>query len=143
STQGYHGSSYSTSTVAQDGTTTAVDASSQPREFGIATRRCHFCYVVAIGNEDAFARSTDDWRWAINSTPTNHLSWTQKHGMSNADVNVPFWRHRIPGVGVAPVWTFLALITAFVVLIGPAIYFYLAKRRRLALLLLTVPIGSF
>jgi hypothetical protein len=44
---------------------------------------------------------------------------------------------------VAPVWTFLALITAFVAIIGPANYFYLARRKRLALLLLTVPTGSF
>jgi hypothetical protein len=142
STQGYRGSSY-TSTTMPEGTTLGADASAKPQEFVIATRRCHFGYVIAIGNEDPFAGLTDDWRWAINSVPPNHLSWTQKHGMSYADVNVPFWRHRIPGVGVAPVWTFLALITAFVVLIGPANYFYLAKRRRLALLLLTVPIGSF
>lgn len=144
STQGYRGSSYTTYEAKPDGTTaTTVDASSQPQEFVIATRRCRFGYLIAIGNEDAFSGSTDDWRWAVNSVPPNHLSWSQKHGMSYADVNVPFWRHRIPGVGVAPVWTFLALITAFVVLIGPANYFYLAKRRRLALLLLTVPIGSF
>ena len=42
----------------------------------------------------------------------------------------------------APVGSFLILITAFVIVIGPVNYFLLRRKRRLYLLLVTVPLGA-
>ena len=48
----------------------------------------------------------------------------------------------IPGVGSAPVNSFLVLISLFVVAIGPVNYFLLQRQRKLYLLLITVPLGA-
>lgn len=45
----------------------------------------------------------------------------------------------IPGLGDVPVRTFFFLILAFALLVGPANYVYWRRRRRLPMLLLTVP----
>jgi hypothetical protein len=56
--------------------------------------------------------------------------------------NPQYWNLLIPGVGDAPVTSFLVLISLFVVVIGPVNYFMLQQRRKLFLLLLTVPLGA-
>ena len=47
-----------------------------------------------------------------------------------------------PASACAPVGSFLILITAFVIVIGPVNYFLLRRKRRLYLLLVTVPLGA-
>ncbi len=54
-------------------------------------------------------------------------------------MNPDFWKFLVPGVGQAPVFTFLILITLFCAGIGPLNYFLLRRNRRLHLLIVTVP----
>ena len=56
--------------------------------------------------------------------------------------NPEYWNWLVPGIGRAPVGSFLVLITAFVIAIGPVNYFLLRRKRRLYLLLVTVPLGA-
>jgi hypothetical protein len=57
--------------------------------------------------------------------------------------NEDFWNFLIPGTGQAPVFSFVVFISLFVTLIGPVNYYFLQKRQRLYLLLITVPAGAF
>jgi hypothetical protein len=56
--------------------------------------------------------------------------------------NPDYWNWIVPGVGRAPVGSYLLLITLFVIVIGPVNYFWLRKWKRLYLLLVTVPLGA-
>jgi len=49
----------------------------------------------------------------------------------------------IPGIGDVPVRLFFLLILAFAIAVGPVNYFWLKRRRRLGLLLVTVPAAGF
>ena len=53
-----------------------------------------------------------------------------------------FWDWVIPGVGQPPVLLFQVLISLFVVVIGPLNYFMLRRKRRLHLLVVTVPLSA-
>jgi hypothetical protein len=68
--------------------------------------------------------------------------WDQRHGMTPDDANYEFANLLVPGVGLAPVTEFRVLITLFVLLIGPANYWFLKRFRRLHLLVLTVPLAA-
>jgi hypothetical protein len=62
--------------------------------------------------------------------------------MTPDDANYEFANLLVPGVGLAPVTEFRVLITLFVLLIGPANYWFLKRFRRLHLLVLTVPLAA-
>jgi hypothetical protein len=49
----------------------------------------------------------------------------------------------IPGLGKVPVRLFFILILAFAIAVGPVNYFYLRRRRKLGMLLVTVPVAGF
>lgn len=53
-----------------------------------------------------------------------------------------FWEWVIPGVGRPPVVLFQVLISLFVIVIGPLNYFVLRHKRRLHLLVVTVPLSA-
>ena len=50
---------------------------------------------------------------------------------------------RIPGLGEVPVGMFFFLIAAFVILVGPVSYIYFRRKKKLAMLLLTIPLAGF
>ncbi len=97
--------------------------------------------LVAISDELNDV-SSDQWAWVLNDVGSDRWRWYRRHGLSRQRPNRAFWEFLIPGVGAAPVRTFLAVITAFVFIIGPVNYFLLQRSRRLYLLLVTVPVGS-
>jgi hypothetical protein len=68
--------------------------------------------------------------------------WDQRHGMTPDNANFEFANLLVPGVGLAPVTEFRVLITLFVLLIGPANYWFLKRFRRMHLLVLTVPLAA-
>ncbi|MDX1948042.1 MAG: hypothetical protein SFU86_21765 [Pirellulaceae bacterium] len=98
--------------------------------------------LVAIAADDPFAGTTSDWIWIFNSIPERHWTWRQRNGYSLHRKNDDYWQFLIPGVGQAPVVSFLLLVSVFAVLIGPVNYMFLSRVRRLYLLLLTVPAGA-
>ena len=68
--------------------------------------------------------------------------WNLRHGMNLGQGNADFWNFLIPGVGLAPVRTFQVFITLFVLGIGPLNYWLLRRRKRLHLMVLTVPLSA-
>lgn len=130
----------------QPGTTTTVTIQ-QPGEGAVATDWKFVTRPAGLGNVVAFARdpfpgTERDWDWALNSIPGSSWNPTQRLGASMQQRNEDFWNFLIPGTGQAPVLSFLVFITLFVVVIGPVNYYMLQRRRRLYLLLLTVPAGA-
>jgi hypothetical protein len=100
---------------------------------------------LLLGNVYAFAGnpfpgSPDDWAWFINSAGMERLTWTGRLGMSARTSSDNFLDFLIPSVKGVPVGAFLVLITLFTVVIGPLNYIYFWKRRRLYLLVFTIPL---
>ena len=98
--------------------------------------------VVAIASDQPFPGTDTDWIWIFNCVPSNQWSWYQRNGMSLYRKNDDYWEFLIPGVGQAPVISFLLLVTLFAAVIGPMNYILLGRVRRLYLLLITVPVGA-
>ena len=98
--------------------------------------------LVAIAAENPFPGTERDWNWVFNSVPSSRWLWYQRHGISNRQDNDEFWNFLIPGIGRAPVFSFLALITLFAIAIGPVNYYLLRRGDRLSWMLVTVPAGA-
>jgi hypothetical protein len=98
--------------------------------------------VVAISTNEPFPGKETDWIWIFNCVPNNQWSWYQRNGMSLYRKNDDYWEFLIPGVGQAPVISFLLLVSLFAAIIGPVNYILLGRVRRLYLLLITVPVGA-
>ena len=94
---------------------------------------------VHVFPNNPFPGNASDWAWWLSSLPRQLSHWPQKFGMSSRSGNPEFLTFLIPGVGSVPVYAFLCLITAFTLIIGPLNYYFLFMRRRLALMVLTVP----
>ncbi|MDB5335755.1 MAG: hypothetical protein JWN70_1374 [Planctomycetaceae bacterium] len=95
---------------------------------------------VHVFPDNPFPGTANDWCWWLSSLPKNVTQWPRKLGMSSRTDNSEFLTFLIPGVGTVPVFAFLCLITVFTLVIGPLNYYWLYKRRRLALMVLTVPV---
>lgn len=80
--------------------------------------------------------------WLFNEIGQDRWMWYRRHGLSLLRENNDYWNFNIPGVGRAPVGSYLILITLFVIAIGPLNYYWLRRKRRLYLLLVTVPLGA-
>jgi hypothetical protein len=98
-------------------------------------------HVLAFSADDAIGDPAQ-LAWALCSLEPHHWSWSMRHGFSLRRDNSDYWSWRIPGVGVPPVKTFLALITLFALVIGPVNYVFLSRRKRLTLLMVSVPVGG-
>lgn len=92
------------------------------------------------GVENYFA--PNEMKWLLNQLDTRNWMTYQRTGMSTAGPNSDFMTFLIAGTGRVPVWSFLFLISLFVVLIGPLNYYLLLRWKRLFLLLVTVPAGA-
>ena len=68
--------------------------------------------------------------------------WYQRHGISLRRLNRDYWKFLIIGVGLAPVKTFVFLISIFALVIGPVNYTFLRRWRKIYLLMVTVPVGA-
>lgn len=95
---------------------------------------------VHVFPDNPFPGTAMNWTWWLSSLPKNISQWPRKLGMSSRTDNPEFLMFVIPGVGTVPVFAFLCLITVFTLVIGPLNYYLLYKRRRLALMVLTVPV---
>ena len=105
-------------------------------------RRAGVGCVAAISAAKPFPGQDTDWILLFNSVPDNHWKWFRRTGFSQHRTNDDYWTFLIPGVGEAPVVSFLLLVSLFAIVIGPVNYVLLGRSRRLYLLLLTVPAGA-
>lgn len=108
--------------------------------------RMHFVWrpqgfgsVVVLRAENAFPGTSVEWGAVLNTLTPARWNWDRRHGLQVHAENPDFWRLLIRDVGFARVWTFQALITGFVIVVGPLNYWWCRRRRQLHLLLLTVP----
>lgn len=105
-------------------------------------RRAGVGCVAAIAAAKPFPGQDTDWILLFNSIPDNHWKWFRRTGFSLHRTNDDYWTFLIPGVGEAPVVSFLLLVSLFAIVIGPVNYVILGRSRRLYMLLLTVPAGA-
>jgi hypothetical protein len=98
--------------------------------------------VVALAADKPFPGDEAEWRWLFDSMGEGRWQWYQRHGLSLQRENPDFLNFLIPGVGMAPVTEFCVLISVFVIAIGPVNYLVLRRRRKLHLLLLTIPASA-
>jgi hypothetical protein len=114
-----------------------------PTQTPFAIRKFELGRVVALaGGVPEGNTAEDDWKWILNSVPRNHWTWYQRNGFSMHRTNDDYWSFLIPGVGQAPVISFLLLVSLFAIAIGPLNYILLRRAKRLYLLLITVPLGA-
>ncbi len=85
--------------------------------------------------------ATVDWTLILNATGSTHWRWISRNGIADSS-NPWYWEFLIPGVGMAPVISFVVLITLFMLLIGPVNYWFVRRLQRTYLLLITVPAGA-
>lgn len=95
--------------------------------------------VVAFeGNP--FPGSRHEWNWLLETLGPERFQWTTRHGFSARHGSSEFLNFLIPGISGVPVFAFLVLITFFSIAIGPINYYLLARRKRLHLLVITIPL---
>src|SRR5262249_8518229 len=94
-------------------------------------RRAAAGCVLAMEAENPFPGKSLDWNWVFKAVPENHWQWSDRTGVSLSQTNSDYWKLLVPGVGRAPVKSFLVLVTVFAVVIGPLNYLLLARTRRL------------
>ncbi len=131
----------------QDVATRTVEASPpQPPQPAVEVPAAHFVsrrlsmgLIVGIADEQVFPSASINWGWIFNHVGPNRYLWARRNGFSLHGDNPDFWTWFISGVGLAPVGTFAVLISLFVVVIGPINYWWLRRRGKLHLLLVTVP----
>ena len=99
---------------------------------------------VMLGRVYAFETSPfpgtpSDWNWFLNSLGPDRYKWGMRNGFSSRVEDDEFLNFLIPNVKGVPILAFLGLITLFTVIIGPLNYFLAWKRKRLYVLVLTIP----
>jgi hypothetical protein len=117
------------------------DASNSPDELRKAkfvVRDIHFGRAIALAVEKPSSLSEEDWAWVLVYLQNERVFWSRRHGIAQGD-NPNFYEWLVPGVGAAPVGMFQVLITLFVLAIGPLNYWLVWRKKRIALLLITVP----
>ncbi len=97
--------------------------------------------VIAF-QEDPFPGTISHWTWLMNQLGEQRISWRNRNGLSARQLTPSFMQFLIPGVGGVPVTAFLLLITVFTIVIGPVNYAYFLHKKRLSMLLITVPLLS-
>jgi hypothetical protein len=123
-------------------TSTASPASPSEPEPPYLLHSLGLGHVVACRTPTPFAPSNQNLARLFNDLGVVNWRWYQRHGFSQRRDNSAYWDLSVPGVGAAPIKSYLALITLFAIIIGPVNYVLLHRRRRLYLLLVTVPAGA-
>ncbi|HEX4148672.1 MAG TPA: hypothetical protein VHY20_06780, partial [Pirellulales bacterium] len=94
--------------------------------------------VAALDTTEPTSEPEEYWK-AIQFEQGGTLVSNQRRDVNYAFENSRYWDFLIPGVGLAPIGAFEALIALFVIGVGPMNYYFLRRRHQQSLLLLTVP----
>ncbi|MEX1223515.1 MAG: hypothetical protein WEA31_03125, partial [Pirellulales bacterium] len=111
-------------------------------ELPFAWRADGFGTVLVIFEEAIADRKPPFWSWVFNTIGTERWKWRDRHAITYTAENRHFRNLLIPGVGMAPTVVFQVLITLFVILIGPVLYYVAARTKRLHYLLFIVPTAA-
>ncbi|MEZ6057151.1 MAG: hypothetical protein R3C01_10640 [Planctomycetaceae bacterium] len=110
----------------------------------LMTRQTQLGRVYAVSTSPFIAPHFSDlttcWVELLNKIGNGRWVWTSRNGITARGGNQSFADWSIPSVQGVPVIAFLVLITLFSIVIGPVNYFYLLNKKRLYLLVLTIPI---
>lgn len=141
-TRGYYGNNYIASYVAEDGTFRAgTDPRGNQPLPNVTMRTWQSGLVVSIEG-DPFPGDVRQWRDLLDRIGADRWMWFQRNGLSQLRGNQHYWHFMIPGVGQAPVTSFMVMISLFVIVIGPVNYLLLRSAGRLNWLIVTVPTGA-
>lgn len=88
------------------------------------------------------SKLTDRWQLVFDNMGRHRLHWETRTDMSLSQSCDFFWNMLIPGVGGAPVISFMVLVTFFAIAIGPFNFAWVRKRKQAVLLLITVPLAG-
>ncbi len=100
--------------------------------------------VVAMGDHAFAASDIALWEDLLRSlSNVRRLTWPQRTGLASTVPHDEFLHFLIPSIKSVPVMSFLVLITLFTIVIGPVNYFWLWKKSRLQLLVITIPLIAF
>jgi hypothetical protein len=117
------------------GQSSGLEGFRAPREYGMGQ--------VLVSNLATVADvGTELWRRITPQIGMDRLYWSARHGLTMFAKNDDFYEFLVPGVGLAPVTEFSILITLFAVIVGPVNFYLLRQRKRLYLLLITVPLAA-
>lgn len=105
-------------------------------------RELGFGRIVAMKSVEPFPGTTELWEWLLHSIGEDRFRWFRRHGMSASRENPDVRNFPVPDVGRPPVYSFLGLVTMFALFIGPLNYWWLNRKKRLYLLLVSVPFGA-
>ncbi|MGV3606217.1 MAG: hypothetical protein ACO1RA_07400 [Planctomycetaceae bacterium] len=88
------------------------------------------------------SKLTDQWQLVFDNIGSHRLKWEFRTDMNLTYSCDFFWNMLIPGVGAAPVMSFMVLVTFFAIAIGPFNFAWVRKRKQAVLLLITVPLAG-
>lgn len=146
SSQNYRNMPQMAAVPAPDGTSpppvTTSEKTSARNGPPFVSRPAQMGWLIAVPAQNPFPGDVNDWEWLLTSIPDQRESWNYRHGLSLTSTNDGFWDWHIPGVGAAPVFSFVLLATLFAIAIGPVNYLVLGRMQRLSMLLFTVPAGA-
>ncbi|MGD9856098.1 MAG: hypothetical protein AB7U20_14230, partial [Planctomycetaceae bacterium] len=129
------------SEAAQDGDRTAESETFiWPDSADAFSRRELMLGCVYAFPDNPFLGTPHDWAWFLKSVDPHHRTWPERHGLAARHGSHEFLNFLIPSVKGVPVLAFLLLITLFAIVIGPLNYLWLWKKRRLYLLVITIPV---
>jgi hypothetical protein len=121
------------------------DEKSEPKP-AVLFREHGMGVVAAISSPDPFSGNAKwtqaGWQWFMSTLSESRWRWNLRHGNTLGNRNPDFWKFLIPGVGRPPIKTFQVFITVFVIAIGPVNYWLLKRRKKLYLMILTVPLSA-
>lgn len=109
------------------------------KEGAFEVRTVGFGHVVVF-HAMPFRGSPHDWSWLFNSVGSHNTRQAYRLGVAGRSDNEEFLNFLIPGIRSIPPTAFLIFISVFTFVIGPMNYFFLAKRKRLNLLVVTIPV---
>ena len=89
--------------------------------------------------DDPFSGTVQDWGWLLKSIPYRELWQTHRLGVAGRMDNREFLQFLIGSIRSVPVMAFLIFISLFTFVIGPLNYFVLARKKKLNLLVVTIP----
>ncbi|HTN76307.1 MAG TPA: hypothetical protein VL096_13710, partial [Pirellulaceae bacterium] len=98
--------------------------------------------VAAVAADDPLAPPANDLFWLMNQLEGRTWINVQRTGVSQTNENGDFIGFLVEGTGRVPVYSFLVFISLFSIVIGPVNYLLLKRKRRLYMLLVTVPLGA-
>ena len=108
-----------------------------------AVRQQGFGLIAAV-TTDLFSRKKPaeaaDWNWLLHDLGGASAAFPVRYGISARDGDKTYLDFPIPGVKGVPTISFLALITLFTLVIGPVNYIYLVRQKKIARLVVTVPV---